>query len=73
MHLYDPCSACMHVVHSIPEVDESVVNDLEHVDHEFESNGDRSIGGYPVDRRWVYSRIQGDWAVFVQSVSSKGN
>jgi hypothetical protein len=38
----------MRVVHSIPEVDECIVDDLEHVDHEFQSNGNGSIREYLV-------------------------
>lgn len=44
LNLCYPCSADMCVVHSIPDVDEGVVDDFEHVDHEFESNGNWSVG-----------------------------
>jgi hypothetical protein len=47
----------MCVVHPIPEVDECVVYDLEHVDHKLQSNGNGSIRGYFVQRRRVYGGI----------------
>jgi hypothetical protein len=40
-------------VHSIPEVDVCVVDDLKHVDHKFQANGNGPIGGYLVQRRRV--------------------
>jgi hypothetical protein len=63
----------MRVVRSIPEVDESIVNDLEHIDHDFESSGNGSIGRCLVQRRRMYGLMQGDWTMFVQSVSPTGS
>jgi hypothetical protein len=44
-------------MHSIPEVDVCVVDDLEHVDQKFQANGNGSIGGYLVQRRRVYGGV----------------
>jgi hypothetical protein len=55
-------------LHSIPKVDECVVDVFVQGDEKFESNSNASIGRYFAQRRWVYSRVKRNWAMLVQCI-----